>query len=141
MRPSPSARALEAIFRDLIDMRDGANYFAERVWGIDLRYNLGGDHPLIGSSAPDFALADGTTLSDHLRNGKGVLLDFAKVSLFPDQLRFFAPRITYITSKAEDPLGLAAVLVRPDGVVAWAGNAVTDFQAITQATSQWFGGA
>jgi 2-polyprenyl-6-methoxyphenol hydroxylase-like FAD-dependent oxidoreductase len=141
MRPSPSARALEAIFRDLIDTHDGATYFAERVWGIDLRYDLGGDHPLIGRSAPDFALADGTTLGDHLRNGKGVLLDFAKGSSLPDWLRLFAPQITYITSKAEDTLGLAAVLVRPDGVAAWAGNAVTDFQAITRAASQWFGEA
>lgn len=33
MRPSRSSRALEAIFRDLIDLPDSATYFAERVWG------------------------------------------------------------------------------------------------------------
>jgi hypothetical protein len=44
MRPSPSSRALEAIIRDLIDTRDGATYFAERVWGVSLRYDLGGRH-------------------------------------------------------------------------------------------------
>jgi 2-polyprenyl-6-methoxyphenol hydroxylase-like FAD-dependent oxidoreductase len=33
MRPARSSRALEAIMRDLIDTRDGATYFAERVWG------------------------------------------------------------------------------------------------------------
>ncbi|MGO7423174.1 FAD-dependent monooxygenase, partial [Rhizobium ruizarguesonis] len=38
MRPSRSSRALEAIIRDLIDTRDGATYFAERVWGVSLRY-------------------------------------------------------------------------------------------------------
>jgi len=37
MRPSRSSRALEAIFRDVIDTRDGATYFAERVWGVSLR--------------------------------------------------------------------------------------------------------
>jgi 2-polyprenyl-6-methoxyphenol hydroxylase-like FAD-dependent oxidoreductase len=141
MRPSPSSRALEAIFRDLIDTQDGATYFAERVWGIDLRYDLGGDHPLIGRSAPDFALADGTKLGDHLRQGKGVLLDFAEGSKLPEFQCVFAPQITHIASKAEDRLGLAAVLVRPDGVVAWVGNAVTDDQAMTQAASQWFGKA
>jgi 2-polyprenyl-6-methoxyphenol hydroxylase-like FAD-dependent oxidoreductase len=62
MRPSRSTRALEAIIRDLIDTRDGATYFAERVWGVSLRYDLGSSHPLVGRSAPDFELADGTRL-------------------------------------------------------------------------------
>ncbi|TWC80806.1 hypothetical protein FB593_106196 [Rhizobium sp. SJZ105] len=48
MRPSRSTRALEAIIRDLIETRDGATYFAERVWGISLRYELGGNDPLVG---------------------------------------------------------------------------------------------
>lgn len=48
MRPSRSTRALEAIIRDLIETRDGATYFAERVWGISLRYKLGGNDPLVG---------------------------------------------------------------------------------------------
>ena len=37
MRPSRSSRALETIIRDLIGTRDGATYFAERVWGVSLR--------------------------------------------------------------------------------------------------------
>ena len=45
MRPTRHARALEAIVRDLIDTRDGATYFAERVWGVSLRYDLGDDAP------------------------------------------------------------------------------------------------
>jgi 2-polyprenyl-6-methoxyphenol hydroxylase-like FAD-dependent oxidoreductase len=70
MRPSRSSRALEAIIRDLIDTRDGATYFAERVWGVSLRYDLGGSHPLVGRSAPDFELADGTKLGELLGKGK-----------------------------------------------------------------------
>jgi 2-polyprenyl-6-methoxyphenol hydroxylase-like FAD-dependent oxidoreductase len=34
MRPTPEARALNAIFRDLMNTRDGATYIAGRVWGI-----------------------------------------------------------------------------------------------------------
>jgi hypothetical protein len=34
MRPTPEGRALNAIFRDLISTRDGATYFASRVWGV-----------------------------------------------------------------------------------------------------------
>ena len=60
MKPNPAARALYTIMRDLIDTRDGATYFAGRVWGINTRYNLGGDHPLAGRSVPNFELEDGT---------------------------------------------------------------------------------
>ena len=42
-----------------------------------MRYNLPGDHPLIGRSAPDFEFEDGTRLGDLLHEGKGVLLDLA----------------------------------------------------------------
>jgi hypothetical protein len=76
MRPGESSRALAAVIRDLIGTRDGATYFAERVWGLSLRYDLGDKHPLVGRSAPDFMLADGSRLGEHLRNGKGLLLDF-----------------------------------------------------------------
>src|SRR6202007_855593 len=64
MRPTQSTRALAAIVRDLIETRDGATYFAERVWGVSLRYDLGGSHPLFGRSAPAFALAGGRTLGE-----------------------------------------------------------------------------
>ncbi|NNU64631.1 FAD-dependent oxidoreductase [Rhizobium sp. WYCCWR 11152] len=140
MRPSRSSRALEAIIRDLIDTRDGATYFAERVWGVSLRYDLGGSHPLVGRSAPDFELADGTKLGDHLRQGKGLLLDFDAGA----PLQALAGRwngITYVASDARDRLGLSALLVRPDGFVAWAGEAMPDNEKAAQAASRWFGKA
>lgn len=140
MRPSRHARALEAIVRDLIDTRDGATYFAERVWGVSLRYDLGGgSHPLVGRSAPDFALIDGTKLGEILRNGKGLLLDFdarAPLLSLADRWR---ERITYVASGVEERMGLSAVLVRPDGFVAWAADADPDLGEAAQAATRWFG--
>jgi 2-polyprenyl-6-methoxyphenol hydroxylase-like FAD-dependent oxidoreductase len=139
MRPSRSSRALEAILRDLIDTRDGATYFAERVWGVSLRYDLGGSHPLAGRSAPDFELADGTRLGEHLRTGRGLLLDFdARASLQTLATRW-SDRIAYITSEAKDRLGLSAMLVRPDGMVAWAADADPAVDEAARIASQWFG--
>jgi 2-polyprenyl-6-methoxyphenol hydroxylase-like FAD-dependent oxidoreductase len=139
MRPSQSSRALEAIIRDLIDTRDGATYFAERVWGVSLRYDLGGSHPLAGRSAPDFELVDGTKLGELLRKGKGLLLDFdARTSLQALASRW-SGRITYVASDAKDRLGSSAVLVRPDGFVAWAGEAAPNHDEVAQAASRWFG--
>lgn len=138
MRPSRSSRALVSIIRDLIDTRDGATYFAERVWGVSLRYDLGGSHPVTGRSAPDFELADGMKLGDHLRGGKGLLLDFDAGA----PLRALAGRwggISYLTSDARDRLGLSALLVRPDGFVAWVGEGVPDRKEVEQAALRWFG--
>jgi 2-polyprenyl-6-methoxyphenol hydroxylase-like FAD-dependent oxidoreductase len=141
MRPSRSSRALEAILRDLIDTRDGATYFAERVWGLSLRYDLGDSHPLVGRSSPDFEMADGTKLGDHLRAGKGLLLDFNAGSPFQALASRWDDRITYIASDVKDRLGFNAVLVRPDGIVAWASESAPRQEVVVQAISRWFGEA
>ena len=139
MRPSRSSRALEAIIRDLIDTRDGATYFAERVWGVALRYDLGDDHPLVGRSAPDFELVDGTKLGELLRNGRGLLLDFDTDASLQALAHRWSNRIAYFASDAQDRLGLNAVLVRPDGVIAWVGEAATNRDGAVRAASRWFG--
>ena len=139
MRPSRSSRALAGIIRDLIDTQDGATYFAERVWGVSWGYDLGGSHPLIGRSAPDFEFSDGSKLGDHLQSGKGLLLNFKTASPIRDLTQSFARKLISIESEVREPLGLEALLVRPDGVVAWVGNGRTDYQGFTEAAARWFG--
>ena len=149
MRPTPSTRALEAIVRDLIGTRDGATYFAERVWGVSQRYDLGGSHPLVGRSMPDFELADGTRAGTLLRQGKGLFLDFAPAASLDapwdaslDALtRRWRQEVSYVAGDARERLGLRAVLVRPDGIVAWAADTHADAPGAAQALSRWFGGA
>ncbi len=141
MRPSRSSRALEAIIRDLIDTRDGATYFAERVWGVSLRYDLGGNHPLVGRSAPDFELADGKRVGDLLRAGGGLLLDFDASASLEALADRWSDRIAYLASDVRDRLGLCALLVRPDGVVTWVCETEPDVEAAADAASRWFGEA
>ena len=141
MRPTRSTRALEAIVRDLIETRDGATYFAERVWGVSFRYDLGGSHPLVGRSVPDFELADGTKVGDLLRMGRGLLLDFNSQAPLQALASRWRGRITYVAGDVKDRLGLSAVLVRPDGFVAWASEAAPDNEEAVQAASRWFGDA
>jgi 2-polyprenyl-6-methoxyphenol hydroxylase-like FAD-dependent oxidoreductase len=139
MRPSQSSRALEAVIRDLIQTRDGATYFAKRVWGVGLRYELGDPHPLVGCSAPDFEFSDGTRLNHHFRRGLGLLLDFEN----RDALRSLASRwpdcVRYVASGALDRLGLSALLIRPDGIVAWASDFAGDENDPARSLSNWFG--
>ena len=93
----------------------------------------------MGRSAPDFELVDGTKLGEMLRNGKGLLLDFEARAPLETLARRWSGRITYVASDVKDRLGLSAVLVRPDGFVAWAGEATPDLEEAAQAASRWFG--
>jgi hypothetical protein len=139
MRPSRSSRALEAIIRDLIETRDGATYFAERVWGVSLRYDLGGGHPLVGRSVPDFELVDGRRVGELLREGRGLLLDFDSRASLQVLASRWSERIDYVAADARDRLGASAVLVLPDGFVAWAVDDTPDYQEASGAVSRWFG--
>ena len=141
MKPTQQSRALQAIVRDLIGTRDGATYFAERVWGVSLRYDLGNDHPLVGRSCPDFELEDGTRIGTLLRDGTGLLLDFGRLASLPALDGRWGDRVKYVASDAKDRLGLSAVLVRPDGFVAWASDATTSNpEEVTRAAARWFTG-
>ncbi len=140
MRTDPSARAMQSVVRDLIGTRDGATYFAERVWGLSIRYDLGGEHPLVGRSAPDFELTGGTRLGALLREGVGVLLDFDPEAPLKVLAGRWGERVRYVGSDVKERLGLRAVLVRPDGFVAWASDAAPDEGDLTRAAARWFVG-
>lgn len=137
MRPNPSANALRAIVRDLIDTRDGATYFAERVWGVSVRYELGSDHPLVGRSAPDFELADGTRLNEHLRQGRALLLDFGGSDALRALAGHYGDQVTYLLCEESKASDMDALFIRSDGFVAWAINRPPDCAEDALALSQW----
>lgn len=119
MRPGPEASALHAIFRDLIKTRDGATYIAGRVWGIAT------------NSVPNFEI-DGVTVQALMRDGQGMLLDFDA----DPALRSWATShaVKYVTGSVPDRLGYSALLVRPDGVIAWRDGDGD----LAQAAAPWF---
>ena len=134
----PSSRALQAVVRDLIATPDGATYFADRVWGVSLRYDLGDEHPLVGRSCPDFELADGTRVGTLLRDGGGLLLDFDRQAPLQALDGLWGDQVRYVASDAKDRLGLRALLVRPDGFVAWATDTAPSPEEVTPAAARWF---
>jgi 2-polyprenyl-6-methoxyphenol hydroxylase-like FAD-dependent oxidoreductase len=139
MKPSPQAGALYAIIRDLMNTRDGATYFAGRIWGISTHYNLGGDHPLTGYSVPNFELEDGTMIGELMNDGKGILLDFDRNASLETLGSEYGDQIKYISGGAKEQLGLSALLIRPDGVVVWASDQHFDLEEVKQAAVIWFG--
>ncbi|WP_328998167.1 FAD-dependent monooxygenase [Kribbella sp. NBC_00709] len=133
MKPGPQAEAVRGLIRDLLATRDGTTYVVGKLSGYWIRYDLGDEHDLVGRSAPDFYLEDGTRLGDLTQDGRAVLLDFTS-SLQEQAARW---DIRYVAGPARDGLGLPAVLIRPDGVVAWAGGPAT-FDTVA---ARWFGTA
>jgi 2-polyprenyl-6-methoxyphenol hydroxylase-like FAD-dependent oxidoreductase len=147
MRPDPWSDALREIVGDLLDTVDGTTHVVKRISGVTQRYELPGDHPLTGRSAPDLAFADGTRLGDALGDGRALLLDLtgdgrapdgtdcrALAARYGDRLRLLSAKPAAPSggsggtngSAADDPNGLdgvrdlATLFVRPDGIVAWA---------------------
>jgi hypothetical protein len=138
MKPSPEARALNAIFRDLMKTRDGATYFAGRVWGISTRIDLGVGHDLVGHSVPNFEFENGARVGELMRDCRGMLLDFEKNTTLKNLASEYGDRMKYVSGHAKEQLRLKAALVRPDGIIAWASDGEIDEQSIRQAIDRWF---
>src|SRR6202522_1563774 len=108
MKPDPPSRALKAIFRELINTRDGATYIAGRVWGVSTHYGLGGGHPLVGHSVPNFEFEGGARMGDLMHDGQGVLLDFDGNASLKTLASEYGGRIKHVSGRAREQLGLSA---------------------------------
>ncbi|MGC3944378.1 MAG: FAD-dependent monooxygenase [Chryseolinea sp.] len=140
MRPTPHARALNAVMRDLMNTPDGATYMAGRVWNVQSCYDLGGHHPMVGYSVPNFEFEDSTTLDKLMHDARGILLSFDKDD---HSLKNFAgehsKQFKYVSGNVKDRLGVKALLIRPDGIVAWACDHQIDSNELNLAVARWFG--
>lgn len=139
MRPDPHAQAIQGVVRDLLATRDGTTYVFEKTSGSSTRYDLGAEQPLVGRSAPDLRLVDGTRLGETMRDGRGVAFDLSTDRRLHRPATGWQDRIRYVPGPARNDLGLGALLVRPDGVVAWAGDRDPDRVAFERAAGRWFG--
>jgi 2-polyprenyl-6-methoxyphenol hydroxylase-like FAD-dependent oxidoreductase len=141
MRPDAHARAIASVIRDLIQTRDATSYFVAKISGMSVRYNLPGGHALIGCSAPDFEFEDGSRVGELLHDGKGLLLDFSEARELHALGQTWADRLKYVCTRVKDNKGLSAILVRPDGFVAWATESTPDAIAAKESCVRWFGRA
>ncbi|HEL2979965.1 TPA: FAD-dependent monooxygenase [Stenotrophomonas maltophilia] len=139
MRPGAGSRALAAVIADLAETGDGATYLAEQVWGVAQQMDLGEGHPLIGRSTPDFRLADGRRTGELLRTGQGALLAFDTACSLRQCVYRWQPSITCATAAGDGAADLGAVLVRPDGIVAWACGPGGDLSRLDAALAFWSG--
>jgi NAD(P)-dependent dehydrogenase (short-subunit alcohol dehydrogenase family)/2-polyprenyl-6-methoxyphenol hydroxylase-like FAD-dependent oxidoreductase len=131
--------SLRAVVGELIAAEEVRAHLAGTISGLDIRYDLGpADDPAVGARVPPAAVetADGpVTTTALLRPGAAVLLDFSGDEAHRERLRAVArpwrTRLTVVAAAGPPPdlAGRAAVLVRPDGYVAWTapgGEPLTD---------------
>ncbi len=103
------------------------------------QYDLGGDHPLVGHSVPNFEFEDGSTIGEFMHDGQGILLDFKWNASLKTLASEYGDRLKYVSGRAKEQFGLSALLIRPDGFIAWASDSEPDEQSIRQAVALWFG--
>ncbi|GAB3573151.1 FAD-dependent monooxygenase [Amycolatopsis endophytica] len=138
MHPGPHAPALRRLVHDLLATRDGTTHVFRHTAGLSHRYDLGDDQPLVGTTAPDFRFRDGTRLGELLRDGQGVVLDFTAGQRLRDAATAWQG-LRHAAGPVDDDLGFGALLVRPDGVVAWAGDHDCGAGDFGRAARRWFG--
>ncbi|HEU0183625.1 MAG TPA: FAD-dependent monooxygenase [Agromyces mariniharenae] len=148
-RADPRTGALNETIDDLLATDPARRQLAARIHGLDVAYDLGAGHPLLGRRMPDLDLEitrTPTRVYELLHDAKPLLLDFA------DQRRFeaspWADRVRVVDARFAGDWELpvlgqvappTAVLVRPDGHVVWVEDGTE--VPLTDALTHWFGPA
>ncbi|GGT26660.1 FAD-dependent monooxygenase [Streptomyces chromofuscus] len=144
----PEVQPLRDVLSELIRYPEVSRHFAAMVSGLEIRYDLdGGPHPLLGRRLPDVRLTGHRLVSsstEALHAGRGVLLDLTDNERLRDRAWDWQDRVDIVTATPVLPdgsslTGTTAVLVRPDGYVAWA--APGSHADLPMALERWFGPA
>jgi 3-(3-hydroxy-phenyl)propionate hydroxylase len=148
-RPDPRIKAAGEVVSELLGMEEPRKRFAAMQSGLDVRYDLGEGHPLLGRRMPDVGLAtqDGQlTVCSLLHDARPLLLNLGEAGAFDSLPR--PDRVKLVDAKYGGAWELpvlgevpapAAVLVRPDGYVAWVGDGSN--AGLKEALATWFGPA
>ncbi|GAB3965511.1 FAD-dependent monooxygenase [Streptomyces sparsus] len=137
---------LRDVLKELIRYEEVGRHLAAMVSGLEIHYDVGGGrNPLLGLRLPKLALrrdsAD-TSSPELLRRGRGLLLDLTDNPALRRRAAGWTDRVDVVTAAVGDdgaPAlgGTTALLVRPDGYVAWA--APGSHHDLPMALDRWFG--
>jgi 3-(3-hydroxy-phenyl)propionate hydroxylase len=146
-RPDDRSKALSDFVSELLQMNEPRKRIVGEISGLDVHYDLGAGHPLLGRRMPDLDLeiADGSLrVYRLLHDARPVLLALGEplgIDVAP-----WADRVRVLDAKYDGEWELPvigavaaprAVLIRPDGYVAWVGNGTAE--GLTEALTNWFG--
>jgi 3-(3-hydroxy-phenyl)propionate hydroxylase len=145
--PGDRHQALRTIMAELLAMAEPRRSIAGMMSGLDIHYDLGPGHPLLGRRMPDLdiVIAGGPLrVYELLHEARPVLLNLGQPGALDATPR--TRRVQLIDAEYDGPWELpvlgsvsapAAVMIRPDGYVAWVGDG-TD-SGLRDALTRWFG--
>ncbi|WP_020673444.1 rifampin monooxygenase [Amycolatopsis nigrescens] len=132
MSTEPGPQAVRRLISELMDFEDVNRYLTEKITATGIRYDFGEGHELLGRRLRDVRLKRGR-LYELMHGGHGLLLDqTGRLSVAG-----WADRVDHVVDVSEE-LDAPAVLLRPDGHVAWVGE---DQQDLLDRLPRWFGAA
>jgi hypothetical protein len=147
LRQDDRSKAAWEVISDLLQMDEPRKRYAAMMTGLDIHYELGEGHPLLGRRMPDLDLvtANGPLrVFTLLHDARPVLLNFGEpggVDMAPWADRVQAIDAKYAGTWELPVLGRVtappAVLIRPDGYVAWVGDGTQ--MGLADALTSWFG--
>jgi 2-polyprenyl-6-methoxyphenol hydroxylase-like FAD-dependent oxidoreductase len=146
-RADERTQALRDTMSELLGMEEPRNRFAAMLSGLDIHYDLGKGHPLLGRRMPDLDLVTGNgplRVFTLLHDARPVLLNLSEPGGF--DITPWADRVQSIDAKYDGVWELpalgavtapTAVLIRPDGHAAWVGDCHP--LGLPDALTTWFG--
>ena len=146
-RQDERTEALRDTIAELLMGDESRRRFAAMIFGLDIHYDLGEGHPLLGRRMPDLDLVTtggALRVFTLLHDARPVLLNLGEPGRF--DIAPWADRVQMIDAEYAGPWELpvlgavtapAAVLIRPDGYVGWVGD-LTD-PGLPEALTTWFG--
>jgi 2-polyprenyl-6-methoxyphenol hydroxylase-like FAD-dependent oxidoreductase len=146
-RPDDRTKALRDTVSELLSTEEPRERFAAMMAGLDVHYDLGEGHPLLGRRMPDLDLVTGDgplRVFTLLHDARPVLLNLGEPGGF--DITPWADRVQLVDAQYDGPWELpalgevtapTAVLIRPDGYVAWVGD--LGQLGLADALTTWFG--
>ena len=133
-RTDDRTKELHGLVSDLMKLDEPRRHYAARIAGLDIHYDLGAGHPLLGRRMPDLDLGDRRVYS-LLHDAKPLLLSFGApltASVRTVEARYTGPWQLPALGDVPPP---SAVLIRPDGHVAWVGDGSD--RGLAEAIATW----
>ena len=147
LRSDDRTEALRGIMSELLRMDEPRKRVAGMMSGLDIHYDLGAGHPLLGRRMPDLDLVTASgpvRIFTLLHAARPVLLNLGQLGgldMTPWSDRVQLIDAEYVGVWELPVLGVvtapAAVLIRPDGYVAWVGDQTQ--MGLAEALTTWFG--
>ncbi|MBH0777764.1 rifampin monooxygenase [Nocardia bovistercoris] len=126
----PGPLAVRKLLTELMDFEEVRRHLIEKITAIGIRYDFGAGHALLGRRMRDVELKQ-ARLYELTHGGRGLLLDGTGALSVADH----ADRVDYVVDTGAS-LPVPAMLLRPDGHIAWVGDDQLD---LVSALSRWFG--